>query len=405
MEEVLAVILIASALFPPEPVVSAKIASDLASHLAQRHDVTVISPKPSRPYGMQFQERIEQVDYKHIVLDSYTHPKSNVLGRLWESFSLGFHLAKFIEKNHKNIEVVYANVWPLFAQYLLARVCSKFGIPFVIHVQDVYPESLTNKIPVFGRFLKALLLPVDRYILSKSASIISISKQMQNSLISTRQIADENIHVVRNWQDDSLFREVARNDSVNENKQCDFVFLYLGSVSPAAGVELLIHAFAHADLSNASLVIAGSGSDKAKCIKIAAGYNMTNIEFIDILPDQVPWLQAKADVLLLPLKKGIAATALPSKMTAYMFSAKPIIASVDESSEVAQIICSNDCGWVVPPEDINELAHIMHEAYNASSATLSDLGKKAQEFAVTYLSRKSNLRKLVQILESHRRVI
>ena len=398
-------ILIATALFTPEPVVSAKIASDLASHLAQTYDVTVISPRPTRPYGMQFNETIERAGYKHIVLDSYTHPKSNVLGRLWESFSLGQYIAKFIEKNHKSIEVVYANVWPLFSQYLLARACKKFEIPFVIHVQDVYPESLTNKIPIFGRLLKPILLPVDRYSLSKATSVISISNQMRDSLISTRQLANEDIHVVRNWQDDSLFREVAQYALVNKNNQDGFVFLYLGSVSPSAGVELLIHAFAHADLSNARLVIAGSGSDKKKCMKISNGYNLPNIEFIDVSPDQVPVIQARANVLLLPLKKGIAETALPSKMTAYMFSAKPIIASVDEPSEIAHILCSNYCGWVTPPENINELARIMKEAYDLPSDTLSVLGKNALEFANANLSQESNLKKLAQVVESHRRVV
>lgn len=405
MEEILAMILIATALFPPEPVVSAKIASDLASHLAQRYEVTVISPKPTRPYGLHFNERIVYTSYKHIVLNSYTHPQSNVLGRLRESFSLGQHIEKYIEKNHKNIDVVYANVWPLFAQFFLARVCEKFRIPFVIHVQDIYPESLTSKVPIFGRLIKAMLLPLDRYSLSKAASVISISNQMRESLITTRQLSDESIYVVRNWQSDSLFREMPQYDLVDENKQDDFVFLYLGSVSPSAGVELLIHAFARADLSNTRLVIAGSGSDKKKCMIIAKGYNMPNIEFIDVSPDQVPAMQARADILLLPLKKGIAATALPSKMTAYMFSAKPIIASVDELSEVAHIIRENDCGWVAPPEDVNALARLMEETYNLPIKTLSVLGENALEFANVNLSQKYNLGKLAQVVELNRRFV
>lgn len=404
MEEVLVMILIATALFPPEPVVSAKIASDLTTHLAHKYQVTAISPKPTRPYGLQFNKGIEPTSYKHIVLDSYTYPKSGVLGRLWESFSLGRHIAEYIERNHESIEVVYANVWPLFAQYFLARVCKKFGIPFVIHVQDIYPESLTSKVPIFGHLLKAMLLPMDRYSLVNAASVISISNQMRDSLISTRHLDVERVHVVRNWQDDSLFQKVAGYESADDNKQDDFVFLYLGSISPSAGVELLIHAFAYADLSDARLVIAGGGSDKRKCMRIANSYNMSNIEFIDASPDQVPVMQAQADILLLPLKKGIAATALPSKMTAYMFSAKPIIASVDEPSEVAHIIRSNNCGWVAPPENIKELARVMQQAYSTPSDDLLVLSKNSLEFANVNLTQASNLRKLAQVVENCRRV-
>ena len=52
----------------------------------------------------------------------------------------------------------------------------------------------------------------------------------------------------------------------------------------------------------------------------------------------------------------MAKTALPSKLTAYMFSGKPIIASIDLDSEVSEIIQKNNCGFVVEPENKNKLS-------------------------------------------------
>jgi colanic acid biosynthesis glycosyl transferase WcaI len=60
-----------------------------------------------------------------------------------------------------------------------------------------------------------------------------------------------------------------------------------------------------------------------------------NINFKSASPKQAPKLQAESEVLLLPLKKGVAKTALPLKMTAYMMSGKPIIASIDTDSGAA----------------------------------------------------------------------
>ena len=44
-------ILIISAVFPPEPVVSANLSRDLAEELSKNNQVTVLCPKPTRPNG------------------------------------------------------------------------------------------------------------------------------------------------------------------------------------------------------------------------------------------------------------------------------------------------------------------------------------------------------------------
>lgn len=394
-------ILIASAVFPPEPVVSANISFDLANRLSENHEVVVLSPKPTRPFGMSFNEQVTFSNFKHYVLPSYTHPQSNVLGRLRESFSFGRYLSNFIEGRHESIEVVYANVWPLFSQYALSCICKKYKIPLVLHVQDIYPESLSKKIPLAGSFFNRILLPFDKYVLKNTSVVVSISNQMRDKLVTTRALDPDHVQVIRNWQDDSKFIPML---STNTNKR-PFTFLYLGSISPSAGVELLIHAFAKAEIGDSRLVIAGNGSDKARCIKIASQYKGIDIQFIDALPAQVPKIQASADVLLLPLKKGIAETALPSKMTAYMFSSKPIIASVDQPSEIASIVTNNECGWVIDAEDVNALAQTFKRSFSTEKESLNEMGNRALAYAKEHLAKDVNLTKLTNLIKKQRRFL
>ena len=42
------------------------------------------------------------------------------------------------------------NSWPVFAQYLTVKTANKFCISIITHIQDVYPESLSTKIPILG---------------------------------------------------------------------------------------------------------------------------------------------------------------------------------------------------------------------------------------------------------------
>ena len=75
-------ILIVSAVFPPEQVTSALLNYDLAHELAKEYEVTVLRPYPTRPIGAKFESvEVEDKSFETILLDSYTHPESELKGR------------------------------------------------------------------------------------------------------------------------------------------------------------------------------------------------------------------------------------------------------------------------------------------------------------------------------------
>jgi len=391
-------ILIISAVFPPEPVISAMLSKDIADALSVKHQVTVLCPHPSRPKGFKFEKKIETLKYEVISLNSFTCPSSNMLGRFWESFSFGKYCSEYIERNSSNIDCIYINSWPLFSQYKIIKSARKAAIFSILHIQDVYPESLTKKLPsIIAKKVYNLLLPIDKYVLKNANIIIGISPKMISYLSKNRSIEKEKFRLVRNWQKDEQF--INYTSSFWTRKK-DFVFTYVGSISASAGVENLIRAFANANLPQAKLVIAGDGADKINCINIANGVRNNKIIFSEVIPEQVPALQAEADMLLLPLRKGIGKTATPSKLTAYLLSSKPVIATVEADTDVADILAKGDCGFVVEPEDEKALISILKKSYCMAETELKRMGMNGKEYATKYLCKKSNLGKLVSIIES-----
>ena len=78
-------ILIISCVFPPEPVVSARLSDDLYQGLHNKgNSVKVLHPKPTRPNGFNFGNNIE---YRkdEIIADSFVCPQSSFFGRIKES--------------------------------------------------------------------------------------------------------------------------------------------------------------------------------------------------------------------------------------------------------------------------------------------------------------------------------
>ena len=392
-------ILIISAVFPPEAVVSANLSSDLANTLCAGHETTVISPVPSRPLGFNFEGVVQpKHPFKHIVIGSFISPHSSICGRFRESFSFGKACARYIDQNHNEINTIYANTWPLLAQFYTVKAAIKFNIPVIIHVQDIYPESLGNKIPWIDNWINRILLPMDAWILRNAKVVIAISEKMKSYLLETRNIEPSHIDVVTNWQDEQPFINLA-NAPLHKTENAPFTFMYLGNIGPVAGLEFVVDTFQRSELRNAILVIAGSGSSKEKLMKKASPLSPAIIEFISVPEGKVPETQAMADVMILPMKKGAASTSIPSKLPAYMFSAKPIIASVDADTDTANAIREAGCGWVLEPENPAMLASLMQHIVAMPKEDLVKMGLNGRSYALQYFSKQANLSKLVSIIE------
>jgi glycosyltransferase involved in cell wall biosynthesis len=397
-------VLIIAGVFFPEPVVSSKILFDLATELSVKHNVTVLRPKPTRPMGfeMPFYD-VSKLTFKVIELNSYTHPKSTLIGRMYESFSMGVHSVEFIKKNVRNIDLIYNAPWQLVGRYMVAKIANKFNIPFIIPVQDVYPESIISKLPnwfPFKKIIISLLLPYDKLALLYSAKVHTISEKIKEYLIATRGVDKDKFLVVQNWQNEEDFIKFKnQNSSIKLDLKTPFTFMYLGNIGPLAGIEILVEAFISAAISNSILIIAGSGSAKEGLINKFRDYIPHTIKFLDVPDGKVPETQLIADVMVLTIKKGFSSTSVPSKLPAYMFSSKPIIVSVDKNSDTAQSILDSGCGWICESENVDMLAKSMMQAALTDETKLNQMGHLGYQYALNNFSRKNNLRKLLEACE------
>lgn len=393
-------ILLISCVFPPEPIVSSTLSKDIALGLRDKgHKVTVVHPKPTRPNGFKFGETPVYEGIEQVTTDSFVCPQSSLRGRYKENISFGKECAKFIDKHSDDFDVIYFNAWPLFSQKAIAKKAVEYKIPYIAHIQDIYPDSLSNKLPgIFGKLLYRLLLPIDKIILTKAKAVLVISENMKNILAETRNIDKSKFTVAQNWQEETPFIEYQdQNKSAVHEK---FTFMYLGNNGPIAGVDFLIDCFGKADIMGARLVVAGSGSMTEKCKEQAKQYDEKQIEFLHVLNGMVPETQAIADVMLLPVKKGAAMSSIPSKLPAYMFSAKPIIGSLDKESDTAKAINDSGCGWVIGPENEQMMITTMKDVARIDVSVLKQKGAMGFEYAMKHFSKGENLKKIITLIEN-----
>lgn len=383
-------ILIISAVFPPEQVTSAFLNYDLAHELAKEYDVTVLRPYPTRPIGAKFDNAdVEDKSFKTILIKSYTHPQSELIGRFKESNDFGRKSVEYIEKHHGEIDFVYNDGWQLFGLYLVAKVCKKYSIPYMVPIQDIYPECLfTNKnYPGLLKWMiKTILLPIDKYYQKHAACVRTISDEMRDYLSETRVVAKENYLVVNNWQNDDEFINLP---IVKESNK--IVFEYVGSINVHANVDLMIRAFAEANIPNSELRIYGGGNQKEKCQQLVKDLGLTNVSFGFVSRNEIPEVQSDASVLILALPTGNGNLCLPSKLTSYLLSGKPVLASVDQDSSTKRILEGEGCGKTVVPDDKEALVNGFKFFAELTSEAREQMGERSREYALKHLTREVNL--------------
>lgn len=383
-------ILIISAVFPPEQVTSAFLNYDLAHELAKEYDVTVLRPYPTRPIGAIFNSaEVENKSFKTILINSYAHPQSELIGRFKESNDFGKKSVEYIEKHHSEIDFVYNDGWQLFGLYLVAKVCKKYGIPYMVPIQDIYPECLLTKghYPnLIKKLINAILKPIDKYYQKHAYRVRTISDEMANYLSSTRKIDRSKYLVVNNWQNDDEFINLP---VVKESNK--IVFEYVGSINVHANVDLMIRAFTEANIPNSELRIYGGGNQKENCQQLVKDLGLTNVSFGFVSRNEIPTVQSDASVLILALPTGNGNLCLPSKLTSYLLSGRPVLASVDQDSSTKRILEGEGCGKTVVPDDKEALVNGFKYFAELTSEAREQMGERSREYALKHLTREVNL--------------
>jgi colanic acid biosynthesis glycosyl transferase WcaI len=175
------------------------------------------------------------------------------------------------------------------------------------------------------------------------------------------------------------------------------VVLYAGLHGLAQGLEQIIEAADQLrDDTSISFVLVGDGPVKRALVTEAEARGLTNIKFLDAVPqDQMPALVAAADIVVVPLKLHIPG-AVPSKLYEAMSSGRALVAIA--SGEAADIVSRNKVGVVVAPGDTQGLTRsLLDLARNLSYR--EELGARAREAATTQFDRSVSITRFVRYLE------
>jgi colanic acid biosynthesis glycosyl transferase WcaI len=163
------------------------------------------------------------------------------------------------------------------------------------------------------------------------------------------------------------------------------VVMYAGNLGHSQPFELVLAAAeAFADRPEVAFVINGDGVARAD-LDAAAGRHR-NLTVIDYQPvERLAEVLGAADLHLVLLKPGLAASSVPSKSYSILAAGRPILAAVDPGTEIAQMIDAADAGTSVGPTSSEAFITAL-EALLADTEGMAEQGRSGREWVTRWAS-------------------
>ncbi|KQZ78523.1 MULTISPECIES: glycosyltransferase family 4 protein [unclassified Pseudomonas] len=273
--------------------------------------------------------------------------------------------------------------------------------PFIFEVRDLWPE-LPKAMGVIRNPLILGALSALEWISYRSAHrLIGLSPGIVEG-ISHRGVLREKIAMVPNGCDLDIFN-IPTDPWLPEGvSQSQLVAVFTGTHGVANKLDAVLDTaleLKSRGRDDIRLVLVGQGKLKPALVERARALNLDNVIFHDpVNKERLSGLMASADIGLQILANVPAFYygTSPNKFFDYIASGLPVLNNYP--GWLAELIRTNDCGYVVPPENPKAFADALEHAANDREA-LKLKGLKGRQLAINHFDRRILADQFVDWLE------
>jgi colanic acid biosynthesis glycosyl transferase WcaI len=386
--------LILSIRYAPEFTSNAIVITGLAEQLAARgHPVTVLAGTPHYqlprvPSGYGWRPFRREVLQGVKVIRCWAFPKSEGKAAKflnYASFTLTSLIASLFTERPEAVIIVSPPFW-LGLNALLLRVFRRCAV--IYNAQDLFPEAYLASQEVRAGWLTRAMSSLMTRIYRASDRITVITGSFAEA-IAARGIDRGKVVIIPNFVDTSAVTPLPRANSFRRRHALDdqYVVMYAGNIGYTHGTEMLVDAAAKlAAIPDLLFLVIGGGSKQADLARLARARRLANVRFLPTQPrEALPEMLATADVFVLTSKLGVGKTSFPGRIYNFLLAARPVVASVDEDSDLAQVLRSGSAGMVTAPGNVEDFCRALTTLYH--DAALRDrLGRGGAEYMARHYS-------------------
>jgi colanic acid biosynthesis glycosyl transferase WcaI len=370
---------------------------------AAGHEVTVVTGFPNYPSGRLYpgyrlrpiqREQIEGVEVVRLPL--YPSHDASAFRRSLNYLTFFLSVLTYLLIRRDRFDLAYVYHPPITVGLAAAVSGLVRRLPFVLDIQDLWPDSLAATGMTGGPLLMRLVGGLCAFVHWRSNAIVAQSEGIRRVLI-TRGVSAESLITIRNWAD----YEPCQSGLPTPLSPQRFVVVYGGNLGRAQGLETVLQAAARLQDHRPDILIRlyGDGVEASMLDAYARELGLRNLEIHPrIAKAEINEVFARADALLVHLvDHPLFKITLPSKIQAYLASGRPIAAGL--AGEAAQLLTESEGALVVPPSDPGALAEALAALADTPTETLLQMGLKGRAYYQQNMAFERGVHQTLRLLE------
>jgi len=405
-------ILLLTAYFPPDTGSAAHLFYELGRAFVERgHGVTVLTGMPGyhalgplEKYKgkKRIKEEMEGMEVVRVAMPQL--PRHLMVGRAlwqfggaWALFLAGLGLPK------ADAAIVYSPPLPLG---LTAWGLKKLqGLPFILNVQDLFPQSIIDLGLLRNRWLIRFFEGMERFVYRR-ANIITVHSEGNREHVMRKldKGQAEKVKVIPNWVDVHFIQPGPRMNWFREAHGLGdaFVVSFAGVLGYSQDLDVVLDAARILEdggwRSEILFLIVGDGVERPRLEAKARQMGLNNVRFLPMQPrEKYPAVLHASDIGLATLHAEVRTPVVPSKILSIMAAGRPVVAAMNLDGDGPRLIAEARCGLCVPPEDPRALAEAILQLYHDASLR-EELGRNGRRYVEKYLSLEACVERYEQLL-------
>jgi colanic acid biosynthesis glycosyl transferase WcaI len=382
--------------------------TELAEQLAaEGHDVTVLTAFPWYPhwkidpaYRRKRPYLVERIHGVRVVRSPVILPAARQTAFRRIVFDSSFALTALSSSlGVGRLDVVICVSPPLQLGVTAWMIARTRRAKLIVHLQDIVPDAALSTGMMRAGKAVAVSQRLERFVYARADRITVISEGFRENLLA-KNVPAGKLAVLPNWVDVSRFDAAStpRVRTALGAPDGETLVLHTGNMGAKQGLETVIDAAAMLAGEDIVVTLIGDGQSRAELQARATSLGVGRLKFLP-LQDDLPATLAAADVLVLSQRAQVTDSAAPSKLLAYMASGKPVVATVNATSEAGLLIEHANCGIVVPPEKPGDLAAALRELHRHPERH-AGLGAAGRRHVAENFDRKVILKRWSGLLEA-----
>lgn len=348
--------------------------------------------------------RKKSLDSSYIYIQEPLYKKNISLKRFYSHFIFGKNIRKFLNQNDKP-DLIYCAIPSLDAGYVAAKFSKKNDIPFVIDIQDLWPEAfeMVFNIPILS---KIIFYPMKRkadYIYSVANKIIAVSDTYKNRGLEVNKKDKEGLTVFLGTDLLNLDKQLKKQQITYKKKTNELWVGYLGTLGSSYDIDTSLKAMNHVQKNypNCKFILLGDGPKRIQFEKLANQLGV-NVEFLG----RKEYIEAmkilsQCDITLNPIVKNSKASII-NKVGDYAALGLPVINSL-QNEEYQGLLEEYNAGINIPCENYKAMADsIVFLIKNKKSRI--DMGKANRRLAQDLFDRNCTYKKILQLIEEFNKI-